>query len=272
MQLDEFLNKNGIAKDSWDGSELSWDELEQISEDHNANKPHLLQAAQFFANIIQGFQSVHSVRWRVKDTGHLLAKIIRKKSEGSNKYSDINASNYMSKITDLVGIRVLHLFKDDCFEIDRCLREVWEPIEPPVAYMRTGDPKNLIERFRISNIETKDHPYGYRSVHYIVETKPTKRSVIAEIQVRTIFEEEWSEIDHRVRYPNFSDDQLVAYFLTILNRLAGSADEMGTFVQELTSALIVWGNQLAEANRQKVVIEGAVLKENDKLVSDGEGC
>src|SRR5262249_2696289 len=95
------------------------------------------------------------------------------------------------------------------------------------------------------------HPAGYRSVHYVCSTQPLQRKVLAEIQVRTIFEEGWSEVDHRVRYPNYSNDQLVAYFLTIFNRLAGSADEMGTFVQGLTSALGAFEAKLQEANRQK---------------------
>ncbi len=53
------------------------------------------------------------------------------------------------------------------------------------------------------------------------------------MQVRTIFEEGWSEIDHKVRYPNFSEEQTTKYFLDIFNRLAGSADEMGSFVKAL---------------------------------------
>jgi hypothetical protein len=44
----------------------------------------------------------------------------------------------------------------------------------------------------------------------------------------------------------------VAYFLTIFNRLAGSADEMGTFVQGLTDALEEFDSKLTTANQQKV--------------------
>ncbi len=61
------------------------------------------------------------------------------------------------------------------------------------------------------------------------------RKIFSEIQVRTIFEEGWSEIDHKVRYPNFMDNKLVSYFLTIFNRMSGSADEMGTFVNDLVA-------------------------------------
>ncbi|MBA4239295.1 MAG: hypothetical protein C0448_01115 [Sphingobacteriaceae bacterium] len=74
-------------------------------------------------------------------------------------------------------------------------------------------------------------------MHYIVETQPTKSKYFAEIQVRTIFEEAWSEIDHTVRYPYDQNNPVFLQFLMILNRLAGSADEMGTFVLFLKKEL-----------------------------------
>ncbi|MCK6650659.1 MAG: hypothetical protein L6Q66_13455, partial [Bacteroidia bacterium] len=82
-----------------------------------------------------------------------------------------------------------------------------------------------------------EHKFGYRSIHYIVETQPTKSKYFAEIQVRTIFEEAWSEIDHTVRYPYDQNNPVFLQFLMILNRLAGSADEMGTFVLFLKKEL-----------------------------------
>lgn len=237
MNIEQFLDRNRIDKETWEKCGLEWDDLVAIAQDHELNKPHLLQTAEFFAKIIQGFNLVHSVRWRVKDTDHLLEKIIRKTAEGSEKYKEISSSNYWEIITDLVGIRALHLFKDDVYGIDKLLRATWNPIENPIAYIRTGDPESLTNGFIDCGIEVKNHRSGYRSVHYVFASQPTKRKIIAEVQVRTIFEEGWSEIDHRIRYPNFSQNQLVGYFLTIFNRLAGSADEMGDFVKGLAETL-----------------------------------
>jgi len=90
------------------------------------------------------------------------------------------------------------------------------------------------------------HPFGYRSIHYVIKSQPAKCVRLVELQVRTIFEEGWSEIDHKVRYPRQSDDPLLAFFLTIFNRLAGSADEMGTFTKILATNL---RQQTARANR-----------------------
>jgi ppGpp synthetase/RelA/SpoT-type nucleotidyltranferase len=249
--LDVFLERNRIDRADWTKSAIDWELLQAIAADHESQLDRLRDSAELSARAIQRFPAVHSVRWRVKDTEHLLEKIVRKRSEGQEKYLNIDVGNYFEAVTDLVGLRALHLFKDDCFTIYEDLKKNWTASEA-TAYIREGDPQDLTTRFRDQGLAVKEHPAGYRSVHYVCSTQLLPRKVIAEIQVRTIFEEGWSEIDHRVRYPNFSDNQHVAYFLTIFNRLAGSADEMGTFVQGLTDALEEFDSKLTTANQQKV--------------------
>lgn len=233
-ELDKFLECSNITFTDWERSCISWEALQAIAKDHDSRRKELDNAAQFFARTMQAFTAVHSVRWRIKDTEHLLEKIIRKRVEGSVKYKNISVENYRNKVTDLIGLRALHLFKEECLDIDDELRHTWRLVEKPIAYVREGDRAELTEQFKLRKFKVQEHEAGYRSVHYVCATQPTQTEVLAEIQVRTIFEEGWSEIDHRIRYPNFSDDPVVAYFLTIFNRLAGSADEMGSFVQQLT--------------------------------------
>ena len=248
---DEFLQKNRISDDVWLASGCDWSELDAIAADHVANTQHLGLVVPMIANLIQSIESVHSVRWRIKETDHLLEKIVRKRAQREEKYLGISRSNYHTVVTDLVGIRALHLFKDDCFDIDTAIRANWEPVETPVAYVREGDPQALLDRLKGAGFHVKDHPAAYRSVHYVCETTPTQRKVNFEIQVRTIFEEGWSEIDHRVRYPNFSDAPLVSYFLTIFNRMSGAADEMGSFVRDLASTLGEASTRIEAANRER---------------------
>lgn len=212
---------------------MSWDELQAIMQDHIVRTPQLEKTAEYFAQTLQRFENVHSVRWRVKDPEHLAAKIVRRRAKGNKKYSDITVQNYSDIVTDLIGLRALHLFKTDCFTIDTNLRETLELAEDPIAYVRSGDDVELRNQYVAAGMNVKEHPHGYRSVHYVAKANPTKRKIYAEIQVRTLFEEGWSEIDHTVRYPNFSDNPQVAYLLTIFNRLAGSADELGGFVRIL---------------------------------------
>ena len=261
-----FLTENRISQETWERADISWEILSAIAEDHKQQSAHLEDAAELIAKRIQKCSAVHSVRWRVKNTDHLLEKIVRKRAEGNSKYSEITAENYFNLVSDLVGVRALHLFKTDCFVIDNTIREAWALDENPVAYIRDGDSESLRDQFRDAGFEVKEHPAGYRSVHYVTRSTPMKRSVLAEIQVRTIFEEGWSEIDHSVRYPNFSDSKLVEYFLQIFNRLAGSADDMGGFVLGLVADLRELEDQILAIKEEK----NSTLQQMDELLSQLE--
>lgn len=251
LSLENFLERNRIDNITWEKADIEWATLQEIIDDHEAASANLENSAELFAKVIQKFSGVHSVRWRVKNSEHLIAKIVRKKSEGNPKYADITQNNYFDRVTDLIGVRALHLFKEDCFEIDAALKAQWDPIETPIAYIREGDSESLKSRFADGGFEVKNHPAGYRSVHYVIESTPLKRKIVSEIQVRTIFEEGWSEIDHKIRYPNFSDNALVEYFLEIFNRMAGSADDMGGFVLGLVATVSQLEDKISVIKKEK---------------------
>jgi hypothetical protein len=91
-------------------------------------------------------------------------------------------------------------------------------------------------------------------VHYLVETNPNKTTYISEVQVRTIFEEGWSEIDHKIRYPYDKDNKLLSQFLVMFNRLSGNADEMGSYVQYLKRELDKREEEFKKAVEKKITI------------------
>ncbi|WP_345871397.1 addiction module component [Shewanella algae] len=266
MNEGSFLKKNNISTEDWEKSKIDWPTLQKIGADHQAKLEERKETAELFARMIQRCPKVHSVRWRVKDPEHLMEKIVRKTIEGSDTYNkiylEINADNYHDIVTDLVGVRALHLFKDDCFGIDEYLCNLWPTKEQPVYYVRSGDDETTdLERF-----EVKQHPAGYRSIHYVFESTPLKQKIYTEVQVRTIFEEGWSEIDHKVRYPNFSDNELIIYFLRIFNRLAGSADEMGSFVKTLVNDIENTENQFEMDKKNREEELGKLFNELDKSI------
>jgi putative GTP pyrophosphokinase len=186
-------------------------DLQLIRKDFIHKIPDYEQTAQYVTNVLLKTSGVHSVRYRVKNPDHLTKKILRKKLD--NKQRILTVASYEEEITDLAGIRVLHLFKNDWQDIHKFIINTWELKETPIVYYRKGDSTAFLKMFE--GCETKEHPYGYRSVHYIIETSPTKSKRYVELQVRTIFEEGWSEIDHKIRYPNFSDNPLTNNLLMI---------------------------------------------------------
>jgi len=236
--IKKFLDDNLLSEQDWIDSGCIWSELEAIKSDYLDRTEELNKTAEFCAGIIQKIPDVHSVRWRVKDVDHVLKKIVRKKAEKKPKYDAISVANYHEIITDLIGVRALHLIKEDCFRIDGNIRSLWplKADETPVVYLREGD-SELRGLFETLDFQVENHLSGYRSIHYIFQTKPLLRTISFEVQVRTIFEEGWSEIDHKVRYPNFSNNPHINFFLSIFNRLAGSADEMGSLVRQLTQMI-----------------------------------
>ncbi|HBT5248766.1 TPA: RelA/SpoT domain-containing protein [Klebsiella variicola] len=235
LTLEVFLDNNHLTKEQFHKANFPWEELKEIGLAHYNNIPALSETAGLISSILQQGENVHSVRWRIKDPEHLMSKIIRKRNENevSEKYISITKDNYTDAITDLIGIRVLHLFKEDWKTIHEYLDSKWEFQEAPIVYIRNGDTHDV----NIAGSIEKVHPAGYRSVHYIISTRLLKNNIYSEIQVRTIFEEAWSEIDHHVRYPNFKNNEVLNYFLLIFNRFAGGADEMGTFVLSLKNEL-----------------------------------
>lgn len=254
----EFLKKYRITEDTFKASGLDYAELQNIYRDYEAKANDFRVAGNAVVECLRHVPQVHSLKFRTKDPEHLIEKIIRKKAENPDRV--ITLETYQTEITDIIGVRALHLFKDDWSAIHTAILSTWELHETPKAYLREGDP---VEQFKAAGCETRPHSAGYRSVHYLVESRPTKSLFIAEVQVRTIFEEGWSEIDHKLRYPYDLNNAILAEYLALFNRFAGAADEMGTYIQKLMAAL-------KEQERQYQESLELHKKEKAKILADLE--
>ena len=277
MELDVFLARNNITAEDFEKCSLDWELIQSIGADHQSKISNLEDLAESYAKTIQRFNKVHSVRWRIKNPEHLMEKIVRKATPRSGSYNKdylkISVNNYFEMVTDLIGIRALHLFKQDCVSIINELENTWEKSEAITAYIRKGDSEDDYKE--MVGWEVKEHKAGYRSIHFVFSTAPYKSKVFTEVQIRTIFEEGWSEIDHKIRYPNFSDNEDIAAFLNIFNRLAGSADEMGSFVKALSNMIKCNEDEIKELKVKQQVndekIEGLLNKlahENTQAARD----
>lgn len=263
-----FLQSMGVKQEDFKKSELSIDTLKKIADDYKSNELILLDEAEYIAKKIQRCEAVHSVRWRIKSVSHLIKKIVRKLSDDqkpAEKYKGITVDNYKTIVTDLIGVRAIYLFKSDWEKVHKHILSRWvlKEHEPVTIYHRKGDIMDIYDAY--IDCKQEIHFYNYRSIHYLVPaTKINSEQIYCEIQTRTIFEEGWSEIDHKVRYPDYSEDANLMSYLTIFNRLAGSADEMGSYVNELV-ALIKQNNDLEDEREQR---ETQFLIEKEKLHSD----
>lgn len=243
---DDFLNKYNISIEEFTKADISYKKIKEIQEDYCSKFPKFDDAGANLVRILLRFEGVHSVKYRIKDPEHLAEKIIRKKIK--NPKLDITINNYQDNVQDLIGIRILHLFKSDWLTIHNQLNRTFKQLEKPEANIRKGDLETL---FKSNGCKVKIHPAGYRSVHYLIITEPTLKPYTSEVQVRTIFEEAWSEIDHKVRYPYFTENNTINQFLNIFNRLSGSADEMGEFVIMLKAEILL-NQRLLEKSKNEI--------------------
>ncbi|AVQ29052.1 MULTISPECIES: RelA/SpoT domain-containing protein [Fusobacterium] len=240
LDKDQFFENFCIDKEYFESTGLVWDELVKIYENYSKLVPYLEKEAEHIVSKLIDVPNVHSVRRRVKKPEHLIEKIIRKGSKYVSR--GISVETYKDIVTDLIGIRVLHLFKDDWRGIHDEIMKIWEIRETPQINIRRGDYNvaQLQESISELNCEIVVRDHGYRSVHYLIGIPVTRHDeILVEIQVRTVFEEAWSEIDHLMRYPYDIDNPIITEYLGIFNRIVGSADEMGTFIKNMKSQFTV---------------------------------
>lgn len=248
LDKEQFFKEFCIDPKYFESTGLDWEELQKIYIDYTLLVPQLEKEAEYIVSKLIDLSSAHSVRRRVKKPKHLIEKIIRK----GKKYVDrgISVETYKQIVTDLIGIRVLHLFKDDWKNIHEEILDLWEIREVPQINIRRGDYNvlQLQESIADMNCEIVVRDHGYRSVHYLIGVPITKKDeILVEIQVRTVFEEAWSEIDHLMRYPYDVDNPIITEYLAIFNRIVGSADEMGTFIKNMKSQFTLKPEESSDA-------------------------
>lgn len=228
-----FFEKYHINPDFFAKIKLTWTEIEEIYDNYLVFSQKLKPIADTIAEILRKHPDIHTVKTRIKTPEHLIEKIIRKSIENrDDPLYKITIESYKRLITDLIGIRILHLYKDQAYHIDKFIQHSWPLTETATIYYREGDKLTLNGVDDNTSYRFEQHPVGYRSWHYILRVAEKNLEYKAELQVRTIFEEGWSEVDHQLRYPYDLDNPLLEDQLLVLNRIAGSADELANTIRE----------------------------------------
>ena len=101
--------------------------------------------------------------------------------------------NPLTEIKDLAGVRIITYFPSTIDDVDKIIYNEFDVIEK-------NNKNDLLE---------EEEKMGYKSVHYLVKLKNTRthhpeyasfENLIAEIQVRTILQHAWAEIEHDIEY------------------------------------------------------------------------
>lgn len=227
-----FLGKIGVSGEDFKKSGLTVKTLKAIKRAYQDNRERYEKIALTYVGELSNFENIHTVRYRIKDVNHLLEKVVRKTLEGEK---DIDEKNYAEKITDIIGIRVLYVFKSDWKRLHDEIHKHYSDkyAQKPEIKIKDGDPEEPFKN--IKNVEIEKSMY--RSIHYTLRhiaydenTGNEICKVKVEIQTRSIFEEGWSEINHKLIYKKSLPEDIrekMVNISDILCTLAGECDQIG---------------------------------------------
>ena len=125
---------------------------------------------------------------RIKSFNSYYKKILRQKAKESSE------SNKLVTLTDMIGIRVICPFVEDLAEVEKQVSEIYD--------VKEIEKKGAEQSFR---------EFGYESVHILIaipeDCRPTVNTdielpdnLVCEIQVRTILQDAWAEVEHELIY------------------------------------------------------------------------
>lgn len=252
FSLERIQHEFNISDEAVRACGFTPEELQTIYEDYVRRYPRLEQLQrEFISRYMLSAEGVHfhSYGGRVKAPDHLIEKIIRKRNNRNRKYAQMRVDDYYKYITDLIGCRILLVYKEDWREVHQYLNRVFDNdpanyidgnnraasyqtgdnsgfmAERPCVFIRAGDDERLYRGVPDIRIDRKGY---YRSAHYLLRF----HEYYLELQVRSLFEEAWSEVDHDLLYPLYKGNKMLVNFSRLLNRTAGLGDEMSSYFKE----------------------------------------
>jgi ppGpp synthetase/RelA/SpoT-type nucleotidyltranferase len=192
----------------------------------------------------------YAIKARVKTEEKLIEKLYRKRNDKNYELTDI---------TDVIGVRIVSLFREDMIDIFRKLIDVIKHHEVTSENPFLKDQFDEVIIYAqneldplAANIKLLSHSLlrgtdvkhgisleGYSSIHLVSRTEKKVQlesgliHIPVEIQIRTVFEDAWGEIDHKFKYKesvNILNPTTVSENLKVLKKFSDAcslyADEI----------------------------------------------
>jgi putative GTP pyrophosphokinase len=153
-------------------------------------------------------ESLHTIIYRIKDEFRIIEKIDKQNKELEAGVPPITEKNYRTRVGDLLGVRIICLRLSDIGKVEAYLGLLSE--EKILRFLKGPDQKRSfilpVEPGESISDGVNLTYSGYSSIHYQVELGENSdapsglEDLQFELQLRTILEEAWGEIDHKYRY------------------------------------------------------------------------
>lgn len=170
---------------------------------------------------------VSKVDGRVKEKEECIRKFSRKYRpalEETNTPYEIK-----THISDLIGLRIVCLYEDEIEKIAAVVRDHFEAIE-------------ITDK--VAAVESTEDSFGYKGLHMDLTLNATRRVLPEyaayapfrfELQVRTIIQDSWSVLDHKIKYKKSIPNQLKRR-INVLSALFELADREFRQIRDSTEA------------------------------------
>jgi putative GTP pyrophosphokinase len=129
---------------------------------------------------------------RVKDRNECIAKFVRKyQADCEKEKTPYEIKDY---ITDLIGLRIICLYSSDVEPVRRVLEQNFDILD-------------ITDKSQI--VEMEEGLFGYKGLHLDLKLSENRRELPEygrfcnfrfEVQLRTIIQDAWSVLDHKIKY------------------------------------------------------------------------
>lgn len=284
-----FLQKNKISEKFHELEKINpdlWNIMREIYEDYDIRlKDGSLKKT--ITGFIEEFgtpEAMHSMRYRIKSPESLIVKIIHKKCSDFTDldYANITKDTYGRVIMDLLGARILirhryqweeihdliwHLYfkGTEKYVKNRSRDYIGDATEPflaerPKVFYRYEENTKCYELKGRDTFDFEKNNPGYSSNHYIINYFGT----YIELQVRTLFDEAWSENDHDFVYKLYAGNKKLVLNRTsnLLSKVAEVADELSMFMHDY------YDESIFSVPNDKPESRKTLSEKNEKLLSE----
>lgn len=154
------------------------------------------QAAEYFKSLLNSLISddceIQSISFRVKDKEECVSKFKRKYLQKIEE--DGNPFEIKDYITDLIGLRIVCLYENEIVKVEEILNKNFKVVE-------VTD--------RIKSLDSTENQFGYKSLHIDLKLNDERKKLPEfkkfadfrfEVQIRTIIQDAWSVLDHKIKY------------------------------------------------------------------------
>ncbi len=175
-----------------DGQVEASESVEQYREKRRNYKDFSLE----IGRILSGGLASKKIKFHKVESREKSVDSFKKKSQKSNGTGGLKYSNPLEEITDLAGVRVILYTLED--------------VERAVAFVEENF--SIDEKRDVGEERSNKGQFGYQSIHFLVRLSNDRanliensryRGLVCEIQIRTVLQHAWAEIEHDIQYkPN----------------------------------------------------------------------